>query len=82
MSASKRVPILDAANLTMMRVIPSHKAGRSHDISDTTEVRTNYEPQSDAATGGMLAIATGMVASPFGYVFMGTIVSALLPGFS
>ena len=74
--------LIDVADLTVMRVIPSHKTGRSHDIGDTAEVRTNYEPQSDAATGGMLAIATGMVASPFGCVFMGTIVSALLPGFS
>jgi len=65
----------------MVRVILSHKAGRSHDIGDTTEVRTNYEPQSDAATGGMLA--TGMAAaSSFGRVFIGTIVSALLPGLS
>ena len=67
----------------MVRVIPSHKAGRSHDIGDTTEVRTNYEPQSDAATGRMLASATGMAAaSSFGHVFIGTIVSTLLPGLS
>jgi len=62
----------------MLRVILSHKAGRSHDIGETTEVRTNYESQSDAATGGMLANATGMVAaSSLGRVFIGTIVSAL-----
>jgi len=32
-------------------------------ISDTAQVRTNYEPQSDAATGRMLASATGMAAA-------------------
>ena len=75
--------LIDAADLTMMRVIPSHKTGRSHDISDTTEVRTNYEPQSDAATGRMLASATGMaVALSFGCAFVGTTVSALLPQLS
>jgi hypothetical protein len=67
-----------AADLTM-RVIPSHKTGRSHDISDTDELRTNYEPQSDAATGRMLASATGMAAAlSCGCVFVGTTVSALL----
>ena len=75
--------ILSTPPALMVRVILSHKAGRSHDIGDTTEVRTNYEPQSDAATGGMLASATGMAAaSSFGHVFIGTIVSALLPGLS
>jgi hypothetical protein len=66
--------ILSTPPALMVRVILSHKAGRSHDIGDTTEVRTNYEPQSDAATGGMLASATGMAAaSSFGPVFIGTI---------
>jgi hypothetical protein len=70
-----------AADLTM-RVIPSHKTGRSHDISDTDELRTNYEPQSDAATGRMLASATGMAAAlSCGCVFA-AIVSALFPRLS
>ena len=83
MSAEGADPgLIDAADLTMMRVIPSHKTGRSHDISDTTEVRTNYEPQSDAATGRMLASATGMAAAlSCGCVFA-AIVSALLPRLS
>src|SRR5258708_39931313 len=39
----------------------------------------DYEPQSDAATWGMLASATGMAAAlSCGCVFVGTIVSALL----
>ena len=71
--------LIDAADLTMVRVIPSQKTGRTHDISDTTEVRTNYEPQSDTATRRMLASATGMAAaSSFGSVFVEAIVSALL----
>jgi len=66
--------ILSTPPALMVRVILSHKAGRSHDISDTTEVRTNYQPQSVAATGGMLANATGMAAaSSFGRMFIGTI---------
>ena len=40
--------------LTVMRALPSHKTG---DSSATPEVRTSYEPQSDAATGHMLASA-------------------------
>ena len=75
--------ILSTPPALMVRVILSHKAGRSHDIGENTEVRTNYESQSDAATGGMLANATGMAAaSSFGRVFIGTIVSTLLPGLS
>ena len=48
----------------------------------TTEMRTNYEPQSDAATGRMLASATGMAAAlSCGCVFA-AIVSALFPRLS
>ena len=74
--------ILSTPPALMLRVILSHKAGRSHDIGETTEVRTNYESQSDASTGGMLANATGMAAAlSCGCVFE-AIVSALLPRLS
>jgi hypothetical protein len=50
---------------------------------DTTELRTNYEPQSGALTGRMLASAAGMApALSFGCILVGTIVSALLPRLS
>jgi hypothetical protein len=48
----------------------------------TTEMRTNYEPQSDAATGRMLASATGMAAALSCGCVVAAIVSALLPRLS
>ena len=48
----------------------------------TTEMRTIYEPQSEAATGRILASATGMAAAlSCGCVFA-AIISALLPRLS
>ena len=48
----------------------------------TTEMRSNYEPQSDAATGRILASATGMAAALSCRCVFAAIVSAPLPRLS
>ena len=84
-------------NSTTLSLTASDEAAQSYDFTDpclptrrgvfltsahTTEMRSNYEPQSDAATGRILARATGMAAALSCRCVFAAIVSAPLPRLS